>query len=172
MGEPNRPEKTARRQMAVAVARGDDRSGSAADRPVEVVQDDDTEAPTPLEYNIFAMPADYTLETLHQKWRSGYIEVPKFQRGYVWKAPQASKDRVVHDGVAGPPVFLAAGDDERPIVIGGMQRLVTVFSYLDGRYTRKTAPTGAKSFGSRESTKAAGSTARPSGTWAAATGVG
>lgn len=90
---------------------------------------------TPLEYNIFSMPADYTLETLHQKWRNGDITIPRFQRGYVWKAPQAS--RLIESFMMGlpvPPVFLATDDNERSVVIDGMQRLRTVFSYLDGAY--------------------------------------
>lgn len=121
--------------MAATVDGGDDLAGSGNSESVDVVQDDDMGASTPLEYNIHAMPADYTLETLHQKWRSGDIEDPKLQRGYVWKPPQASK--LIESFMMGlpvPPVFLAAGDDGRSIVIDGMQRLLTVFSYLDGRY--------------------------------------
>ena len=144
MGGARASEKTSR-QVTVTVDEVDRVRGVAGFQSVEVVQDDDTEVSTPLEYNIFAMPADYTLETLHQKWRNGDIEVPKFQRGYVWKPPQASK--LIESFMMGlpvPPVFLATGDDEKSIVIDGMQRLVTVFSYLDGRYPEGSAYEGKK----------------------------
>ena len=65
------------------------------------------------------------------------ILIPKFQRGYVWKPSQASK--LIESFMMGlpvPPVFLATSDDERSIVIDGMQRLLTVFSYLDGAYPK------------------------------------
>ena len=135
VSKPPTSENTARRQMTAITNKGDDRAPGGGNQSVDVVQDDDMDVPTPLEYNMSTMPADYTLETLHQKWRSGDIKVPKFQRGYAWSTSQASK--LIESFMMGlpvPPVFLSAGDDERSTVIDGMQRLATVFSYLDGRY--------------------------------------
>ena len=147
MSEAKAPRKIARRQVAVTVDGEEDvalhRGGPG--QSVEVVQDDDMGVSTPLEYNIFAMPADFTLETLHQKWRNGDIQIPKFQRGYVWKPSQASKlIESLMMGLPVPPVFLATGDDERSIVIDGMQRLMTIFSYLDGKYPDDSAYKGRK----------------------------
>ena len=34
---------------------------------------------------------DYTLEVLHQKWKTDEIVIPKFQRQFVWKQSQASR---------------------------------------------------------------------------------
>ena len=149
MGEANAPEEIAPGATAAPVdgaarARGDGDSNSGA-HAVQVVQDDDTEAPTPLEYNISSMPADYTLETLHQKWRSGDIEIPRLQRGYVWTPLQAS--RLIESFMMGlpvPPVYLAEGDGEGSVVIDGMQRLLTVFAYLDGRYPEGGAQGGGR----------------------------
>lgn len=121
-------------QDTMPVTHGRDNEERGGDLSV----DDDEERggeSTPLEYNILSMPADYTLETLHQKWRNRDIVIPKFQRGYVWKAPQASK--LIESFLMGlpvPPVFLATDESEKSVVIDGMQRLVTVFSYLDGAY--------------------------------------
>ena len=147
MSEPGPPEKTVRRQVTVTIDEKDDPSrssgGAGVAQSVEVAQDDDVGVSTPLEYNIFAMPADFTLETLHQKWRNGDIKIPEFQRGYVWKPPQASK--LIESFMMGlpvPAVFLATGDDNRSIVIDGMQRLLTVFSYLDGKYPDDSAYKG------------------------------
>lgn len=146
MSETKAAKKVVRRQVTVTIGKDElARSGGGAGQSVDVVQDDDVAVSTPLEYNIFAMPADFTLETLHQKWRNGDIVVPKFQRGYVWKPPQASK--LIESFMMGlpvPPVFLATGEDERSIVIDGMQRLMTVFSYLDGKYPDDSAYKGRK----------------------------
>lgn len=142
------PRKAARGPIAVGIegnGAGAARAGGGPDALVIEETKEDKECHTPLEYNIFTMPADYTLETLHQKWRSGDILIPKFQRGYVWKPPQASK--LIESFMMGlpvPPVFLATGDDERSIVIDGMQRLLTVFSYLDGAYPKDSIHKGKK----------------------------
>ena len=117
--------------------------GEAAGHALEVVQDDDEEAPTPLKYNISSMPVDYTLETLHQKWRSGDIEIPRLQRGYAWTPRQAS--RLIESFMMGlpvPPVYLAMGGGEGSVVIDGRHRLLTVFSYMDGRYPEGGAQGG------------------------------
>lgn len=121
--------------------------GDGGSRSVEAVQDndDDARASAPPEYDISSMPADFTLETLHQKWRSGDIGLPEFQRGYVWSSAQAS--RLIESFMMGlpvPPVFLAAGDGGGLDVIDGMQRLTTVFSYLDGRYPEAGPQRGKK----------------------------
>jgi len=46
---------------------------------------------SPPEYEISTYPADFTLEVLYQKWKAGDIEIPKFQRQFVWKQTQSSK---------------------------------------------------------------------------------
>ena len=42
-------------------------------------------------YTISSYPTDHTLETLHLRKQRGEIEIPKFQRGWVWKHSQASQ---------------------------------------------------------------------------------
>ena len=103
----------------------------------------------PAEYDVRMMPADYTLESLHQKWRSGDIRIPRLQRGYAWTPPQASRlIESLASGLPVPPVYLAMEGDGydggQMTVVDGMQRLLTVFSYLDGRY-----PGGAPGGGER-----------------------
>ncbi|GAF72428.1 unnamed protein product, partial [marine sediment metagenome] len=44
----------------------------------------------PPNYDISVFPTDFTLEGLHQKWKSGSIIIPEFQRQFVWTQVQAS----------------------------------------------------------------------------------
>jgi hypothetical protein len=87
-----------------------------------------------LTYQINTYPADFTLEVLHQKWRNGDFEIPTFQRGFVWKQPQASK--LIESFLLGlpvPPIFLyTARETSKQLVVDGQQRLRTIFYYFDG----------------------------------------
>lgn len=56
----------------------------------------------PLDYRIATYPADYTLELLHQKWKAQEIEIPPFQREFVWKQNQSSK--LIESFLVGLPV--------------------------------------------------------------------
>ena len=96
------------------------------------------------------MPADFTLESLHQKWRSGDVRIPRLQRGYAWTPPQAS--RLIESFMADlpvQPVYLAMEgsgcDGGQMTVVDGVQRPLTVFSCLDRRYPG-SAPRGGGRF--------------------------
>lgn len=101
---------------------------------------DDAHMSTPLEYSVYTIPADYTLETLYNKWLNKDITVPKFERRYVWTEAQASRliESFIMD-LPVPAVFLSTSDDGRSIIIDGMQRLLTVFSYFGGSYPEASA---------------------------------
>lgn len=93
----------------------------------------------PAEYQITTYPADFTLEVLYNKWKSEEIKIPKFQRGYVWKPPQASK--LIESFLAGlpvPAVFLyIEHESQKYRVIDGQQRLKSIFYYFDGVFPQK-----------------------------------
>lgn len=81
-------------------------------------------------------PADFSLESLHRKWRDREIEVPDFQRGFVWDRGQAS--RLIESFLLGLPVpaiylYNERGSD-RYLVIDGQQRLRSVFFYFEGHF--------------------------------------
>jgi hypothetical protein len=86
-------------------------------------------------YRIVSYPADYTLKGLHDKWKAEEIEIPPFQRQYVWTLPQAS--RLIESFLLGLPVpgifFYKDQDTQRLLVIDGQQRLRSVFAYFDGK---------------------------------------
>ena len=90
----------------------------------------------PPDYQIATYPADYTLEVLHQKWKAGDIQIPDFQRGFVWKQTQASK--LIESFLVGlpvPAVFLySERSSQKYLVIDGQQRLKSIFHYLDGYF--------------------------------------
>ena len=88
----------------------------------------------PPDYRIATYPADYTLELLHQKWKAQEIEIPPFQRGFVWKQTQSSK--LIESFLVGlpvPAVFLYSERvSQKYLVIDGQQRLRTIFGYFEG----------------------------------------
>lgn len=91
-------------------------------------QNDDTSS-----YEIISYGADYTISVLNEKIKDKEIQVPDFQRKYVWNIKQASK--LIESFLLGLPVpgiFLAK---EKPtgnlLVIDGQQRLVTCRAFKD-----------------------------------------
>lgn len=96
-------------------------------------EDEDYESAPP-EYQIATYPADYTLEVLYQKWRANDIQIPDFQRGFVWKHVPASK--LIESFLVGlpvPAVFLYnEHKSQRYFVIDGQQRLRSVFYFFEG----------------------------------------
>lgn len=122
-----------------------DHGRAAADLVLEHDDADDGETTPPL-YDIFVIPADYTLETLYERWRSGKIVLPRLRRRYTWGLPHASKlIESLMAGIPVPPVYLSTTDEETSIVIDGMQRLLTIFSYFEGAFP-KDAPHGVGEF--------------------------
>lgn len=94
------------------------------------IDDVEEELPPP-EYDIWQMPVDYTLEVLFTKWQKGEITIPDFQRDYVWNQTQAS--RLVDSFIMGlpvPPVFLFVDENQKLLILDGMQRLKSIFGFF------------------------------------------
>ena len=68
----------------------------------KIESEEDDYISSPPDYEISTYPADFTLEGLHAKWKAGDIEIPKFQRQFVWKQAQASK--LIESFLVGLPV--------------------------------------------------------------------
>ena len=106
--------------------------------PIESEEEDYYSSPP--EYRIINYPADFTLEVLHQQWKSEEIRIPLFQRRFVWNKPQASK--LIESFLLGLPVPGIFLYKERTtgkyLVIDGQQRLKSVFFYLEGKYSSET----------------------------------
>jgi len=90
----------------------------------------------PAEYDIATFPADFTIEVLNDKWKADDIEVPRFQREFVWKQTQASK--LIESFMVGlpvPAVFLyTERKSQKYLVIDGQQRLKSIFYFLEGYF--------------------------------------
>lgn len=99
------------------------------------IEDQETDKPY-TNYEILVYPADFTLEVLHDKWKSKTLRLPDFQRKYVWSKSRAS--RLIESFLLGLPVpgiFLYTERDSRQqLVIDGHQRLLSVFHYLSGKF--------------------------------------
>ena len=120
-------------------------------------EDEDSQSAPPA-YEISTYPSDFTLEVLHQQWKNGDIEIPEFQRRFVWKKVQAS--RLIESFMVRlpvPAIFLyTERHSEKYLVIDGQQRLRSVFHYFDGVFPSPTA-------GSHRSEAANGSVFRLTG---------
>ena len=87
-------------------------------------------------YDILTYPADYTLEGLVKKYQSGEIEIPSFQRSFVWSKVQAS--RLIDSFLKGlpvPPIFLyTETDSDKLLVVDGQQRLKSIAYFFEGLF--------------------------------------
>ena len=87
-----------------------------------------------IEYDIATYPSDFTLGNIFSMWNEGHIEVPDFQRNYVWNIKQASL--LIESFLLGlpvPPVFLYIDDEtQKSLVIDGQQRIKSIVQFFEG----------------------------------------
>ena len=112
-------------------------SVTASDLDLERVDSEEEDyASAPDDYQISTYPADLTLATLYEKWLSGEITVPEFQRAFVWKQVQSS--RLIESFLVGlpvPPVYVYSEQLSRNyLVIDGQQRLKSIFYFFQGYF--------------------------------------
>ena len=80
--------------------------------------------------------ADRSLSELHRWYKSGRLIIdPEWQRNYVWDSARASKliESFLLD-IPVPVIYLAKNENGKYEVIDGLQRLTSVFNYLDNKY--------------------------------------
>ena len=107
------------------------------DSSTVAIEDDlgeDQEASVTFRYSISAYGADYPVDGLVQRLETGDIDVPVFQRGFVWNFGQAS--RFIESlllGLPVPGIFLSREPDtQKLLVIDGQQRLRTLQFFYSG----------------------------------------
>ncbi len=97
---------------------------------------EDDESNGGLRFSITSYGADYPVDALVKRLNSGAIEIPKFQRGFVWTMPQAA--RFIESlllGLPVPAVFLSKHPaSQRLLVIDGQQRLTSLKYFYDGLF--------------------------------------
>ena len=101
---------------------------------VEDATEDEAAATTP--FRILSYGADYTVDSLVTRLRSGAFYIPTFQRAYVWERRQAS--RFIESlllGLPVPGVFVAReSDSSRHLIIDGQQRLKTLQYFFENKF--------------------------------------
>ncbi len=95
-----------------------------------------------VEYDITTSPRDLTPANIVDMIDSGIIEIPLFQRNYVWDIKKASK--LVESLILGLPVpelfFYTEGDDNNTYkIIDGQQRFLSIYFFVKGRFPKNTA---------------------------------
>lgn len=94
-----------------------------------------------VEYDITTSPRDLTPASIVDMIDSGIMEVPMFQRNYVWDIKKAS--RLVESLILGLPVpelfFYSEGDENTTYkIIDGQQRLLSIYFFVKGRFPKST----------------------------------
>src|SRR3989344_4521389 len=93
----------------------------------------------PYKYLITNYGADYTVDGLIKRMRENSIEIPSFQRSYVWTLKQAS--RFIESLILGLPVpgvfFSREKNTEKLLVIDGQQRLLSLYYFYEGVFAEK-----------------------------------
>lgn len=92
-----------------------------------------------VEYDITTSPRDLTPANIVDMIDSGIIEIPLFQRNYVWDINKASK--LVESLILGLPVpelfFYTEGDDNNTYkIIDGQQRFLSIYFLLKDDFQR------------------------------------
>lgn len=101
---------------------------------LEIEDQDDDEAVSVV-YDIASYPSDFTLAGIAQMWKDGDIEIPEFQREFVWTIKQSS---LLIDsflcGLPVPSVFFYIDESNKNLVIDGQQRILSVVFFMEGHF--------------------------------------
>ncbi|MEE4959716.1 DUF262 domain-containing protein [Pseudomonas alliivorans] len=90
-------------------------------------------------YHISNYPADLTLRGYYDKFKSGQLVIPEFQRNYVWDQRKASK--LIESFMLGLPVpgvflYKVRGTNKLSIV-DGQQRIMSAIRFFSNRFDEK-----------------------------------
>ena len=111
--------------------------GSTADlEQIEIIADESNETVDPERYWITGYGADFDVDGLVRRLGRGDIEIPEFQREYVWNQKRAS--RFIESllmGLPVPGIFLYRDRGSQTLrVIDGQQRLLSLQAYYRGQF--------------------------------------
>ena len=87
------------------------------------------------QYDISIIPNDFNITTIYNLIDSCRIEMPVFQRNYIWDKKRASK--FIESLVLGlpiPQIFLYQKERNKFLVIDGQQRLLSVYYFIKQRF--------------------------------------
>ena len=90
------------------------------------------------EYDITSSPNDFNVMTINSFIESGSIEIPGFQRNFVWDIKKSS--RLIESLILGlpvPQIFLYESGRNKFLVIDGQQRMMSIYYFIKKRFPRK-----------------------------------
>lgn len=88
-------------------------------------------------YNINSWGADLSFRELISMYNEDELLKPELQRKYVWEKLEASRFiESILLGLPVPSIFLANTKDEKKLIIDGYQRIMTVFDYVKGIWSK------------------------------------
>lgn len=106
---------------------------------VDETEENEEQEQDVLSYQISSYPADITLKGYLDKWDEGQIEIPEFQRSYVWDQVKASK--LIESFLLGlpvPGVFLYKDRKTNKLaVIDGQQRILSSIRFFKNEFDEK-----------------------------------
>lgn len=109
------------------------------DWEIEKTEEAEDEEQDVISYQINFYPADLTLKGYLDKWKSGQLKIPPFQRSYVWDQVKASK--LIESFLLGLPVpniFLYKERETNKLqVIDGQQRILSAVRYFKNEFDEK-----------------------------------
>ena len=105
-----------------------------------IASEKDDQETSPASYEVVTYPADFTLEVLVGKLKgqgnqAPEIQIPGFQRKFVWTQVQASK--LIESFLLGlpvPPIFMYTDKDNLQMVVDGQQRLRSIGYFFEGYF--------------------------------------
>lgn len=125
------------KQSSDEVTMAEDYLKILTDLDLEAIQSEAEDyASSPANYVVTTYPADFTLEILANKLKTGEIVIPEFQRQFVWNQVQASK--LIESFLVGlpvPAIFLYVEyESQKKLLVDGQQRLKSITYFLDGYF--------------------------------------
>ena len=87
------------------------------------------------QYDSSVIPNDFNITTIFNLIDSGAVEMPVFQRNYIWDKKRAS--RFIESLILGlpvPQIFLYQKERNKFLVIDGQQRLLSIYYYIKQRF--------------------------------------
>ena len=89
-------------------------------------------------FDLVSSPNDFNTKTLVDFIDSGVVNIPGFQRNFIWDIKRAS--RLIESILVGlpiPQIFLYEQKGNKYLVIDGQQRLMSIYYFAKGRFPRK-----------------------------------
>jgi hypothetical protein len=88
-------------------------------------------------FHIKSWGADLSFRELVQRYEDNELIKPELQRHYVWDRTEASRfiDSLLL-GLPVPSIFLAQTKDEKLLIVDGYQRIMTVYDYVRGIFSK------------------------------------